>query len=203
MEFLLADLNLPYSTALAIVLALSFMEGLGVLIGLSLMSFLDNLLDIDIDADAEVSTGGITAFLGWLCLDRLPFLVWLILFLTSFSLIGFSINQWHPLSLNLSVPIALALATLITKILGQKIAKWIPKNETTAASVNDFKGKLATITVGKATKGNAAEAVLKDDFNQKHYVMVEPDHNEHSFEQGHQVVLIEKQQHCWIAVPFK
>lgn len=85
-EFLLADFNTGFAIALGMVIALAFLEGLGMLIGLSLMSLLDQIspIEFDLEVDAEFSHGGLTPILGWLCLNRLPLLIWLVLFLTCF-----------------------------------------------------------------------------------------------------------------------
>jgi hypothetical protein len=204
LAFFLADFNLPYSLALAIVIGLALIEGTGLLIGLSLGSLLDELFSIDVDLDAtpELSTGGFTAVLGWLYFNQLPFLVWLLLFLSSFGITGLTLNYIINLPLLITLPVTLVVTLFVSRILGKGIANIIPKNESSASSNRSFAGKLATITIGQATKGNAAEAVLHDEFNQKHYVMVEPEQATQVFKQGTQVVLIEKHKSSWIAVEF-
>ena len=52
-----------------------------------------------------------------------------------------------------------------------------------------FIGKVATITRGVARVGIPAEAKLRDTHGQMHYVLVEPDNPDASFEQGHEVLL--------------
>lgn len=210
MDFLLNDVNFAFSVALTIVLGLALLEGVALVIGSSVMTLLDDItgFDIDADVDADVSTGGLTAVLGWLCLDRLPLLVWLILMLASFGVTGLIYNYFILSSFNIEIlywlakPVALFSALIITHTMGGAIAKIVPKNETSAVSVNEFSGKVATITLGKASKGNAAEASLIDEYNQKHYVMVEPDNDNEEFLQGTKVVLIEKTNSSWIAAPF-
>ncbi|KGJ88041.1 YqiJ family protein [Thalassotalea sp. ND16A] len=207
LEFFLSDLNITYTIALAIVFGLALLEGIALLIGASVMSMLDDLVDIDIDAD--VTPGGLTALLGWLCLNRLPMLVWLVLILISFAITGLVYNYCIVTTLNIAVllwlskPVALIGAMLLSHYLGDAIAKIVPKNESSAVSTDTFIGKVATITLGKATKGSAAEAVLKDEFNQKHYVMVEPDDEHSSFTQGASVVLMEKTANSWLAAKLK
>jgi len=201
--FFSADFNLLYSSSILFVLCLGLLEGVGLLVGLSFASALDDLLPLDLDIDTELSSGGLNAIIGWLYLHRLPFLVWLLLFLSSFGIAGLSINYLSVLPSLISFPIALVIAIFSCRILGKKIATIMPKNESSAISSNSFSGKVATITVGKASKGNAAEAVLQDEFNQKHYLLVEPEEQDQEFIQGTQVVLIEKLQHSWLAIEFK
>ena len=87
-EFFVSDVNNWYSFALGIVIVLGLAEGLGLLFGLSLSALIDNVspieLDYEMDLDADVSQGGLTQILGWLCLNRLPLMIWLVIFLVSF-----------------------------------------------------------------------------------------------------------------------
>ncbi|WP_171022312.1 OB-fold-containig protein [Thalassotalea litorea] len=209
-DFLLNDVNFAFTVALTIVFGLALLEGVALVIGSSVMTLLDDLtgFDVDADMDADVSSGGLSSLLGWLCLDRLPLLVWLILILTSFGLSGLIYNYVVLSSFNVEIlywlakPTALFCALIITHTCGDIIAKIVPKNESSAVSVSGFSGKVATITVGKARKGSAAQASLVDEFNQKHYVMVEPGDEQQEFLQGTKVVLLEKVESGWIAAPF-
>lgn len=205
-DFLLNDLNIVFTISLLIVAGIALLEGVAVLIGVSVMGMLDDLIDIDLSAEADVSQSGLTSLLGWLCLNRLPMLVWLILLLTGFAISGISYNFLLTNNLNIELlywfrmPIAVIGSLYFTHFMGTIIANIIPKNETSAVSSTGFSGKVATITMGKASVGNAAQAVLKDEFNQKHYVMVEPENKQDIFPQGMNVVLIEKTNTSWIAV---
>lgn len=200
--FFVADFNLIYSLTLALVLGLAVIEGIGLLLGLSLANLLDDILPLDLDLDIEVPSGGVTAILGWLYLNRLPFLIWLVLLLSSFGIFGLSLNYITPQPLLTSLPITLVAALFITRYLSKIIVKIIPKNESSALSVTSFSGKVATITIGRASKGNAAEAVFHDEFKQKHYVLVEPEADDEIFEQGCKVLLIEKQAKSWLAIKY-
>ncbi|GLS90553.1 hypothetical protein GCM10007916_16200 [Psychromonas marina] len=184
-------------------MGLALLEGIGLVIGLSMASAFDDMFSFDIDVDATLPSGGLSGVLGWLYLSRLPVLVWLILFLTSFGIAGLSINFIVILPTLLSFPIALIIAIFSCRILGGKIATIMPTNESSAISSDSFTGKIATITVGKARKGSAAEAVLHDDFHQKHYLMVEPEVQGQEFMQGTQVILIKKLSRSWLAIEFE
>lgn len=209
-EFLLLTENSTYLTALMIVLGLGVIEGVGLLIGLSAMSVLDDLFNFDVDTDATVNMeGGATALLGWLCLDKLPVLVWLVLVLTSFGLSGLTLNFVSGLTLGgfipslIGIPVAITSAALITSRFGRVLAKVMPKNESSAITQDSFTGRLAMITVGTAKVGQPAEAVFKDNYEQKHYVMVEPLREEESFNQGEQVVLMDKGETFWTATKYR
>ena len=208
-DFFVADINFPFLVALGIVVLLSLVEGLGLLIGLSLMNLLDQLfpVDIDIDVDADVSAGGLTSVLGWLCLNRLPLLIWLVLFLTAFAVVGL---MFHYLLLSFGLPIgpvalslvvALVGGTWLTRLFGARLATILPKNESTAVSQHSFSGQFAHITLGNAETGKPAEALLKDPHGQQHYVMVEPADPDTVLSQGSRVLLLEKNDRAFAAVP--
>ncbi|TEW47862.1 OB-fold-containig protein [Psychromonas algicola] len=202
LDFFLADFNLPYSISISIVFAIACLEGVGLLIGLSISNFLEDLFSIDFVNDTELPSGGISATLGWLYLHRLPMLVWLLLLLSSFGIVGVTLNYLVLLPLWLTLPITIVATVFITRFLAKHLSKIIPKNESSATSSSSFVGKVATITIGKASKGHPTEAVVKDSYNQKHYVLVEPEESSKIFTQGMQVVLIQKQKSTWLAIEF-
>jgi len=209
-EFLLADINIGFAIALCSVLALATLEGVGMLIGLSMMNLLDHIspIDLDIDVDADLPAGGLTPLLGWLCLNRLPLLIWLVLFLTCFGIVGYSLNfilldnSMVNLSEFLTYSLSFILALYATHYIGKPLSRLLPKNESSAISNNSFNGLIATITIGTAKQDSPAEASLTDSFNQKHYVLVTPDDDNEEFSQGQQVVLVEKKESFWLAIKF-
>jgi hypothetical protein len=188
------------------------LEGVGMLIGLSMINLLDHIspidLDIDIDTDAELSMGGLTPLLGWLCLNRLPLLIWLVLFLTSFGITGYTLNYILLSSFTIHLHefilygFSLFLSLYTTHFIGVPLSRLLPKNESSSISNNSFNGIVATITIGTAKQDSPAEASLTDSYKQKHYVMVIPDSAHEEFSQGQQVVLVEKQDTVWLAIKF-
>ncbi len=211
-EFLFADPNQVFTIAFGIVLALGLLEGLGLLIGLSLSTMLDNLTpiewDMDIDTNTEFSGGGLTQIIGWLCLNRLPLMIWLVLFLSSFSISGYASNFLALSVLDRFLPTWMALvvglfgAVMLTRRCGPVLADILPKNESSALSVESFSGAVATITQGTARVGSPTEASFVDNFQQKHYVLVEPMESDQEFGPGQQVVLIQKGPNSWTATSY-
>jgi len=209
-EFLFADINTGFAIALSIVVVLGLLEGLGMLIGLSVMNLMDQFspFELDIDIDTDVSADGLTPLLGWLCLNRLPLLIWAVLFLTSFSIAGYTFNFLLLGTFSITLPtfvayiFAFTLAILMTRLIGKPLARVLPKNESSAVSNDSFTGQVAKITIGTAKKDSPAEAVLTDQFNQKHYILVAPDSANDIFNQSEEVVLVEKTANYWLAVKF-
>ncbi|MDO6619968.1 OB-fold-containig protein [Shewanella sp. 6_MG-2023] len=206
LEFLLINANTPYAIALTLVLTLAVLEGVGLVIGFSISSLLDHIspIDLDFDAGIDVAQTGLTPLLGWLCLNKLPLLIWLVLLLTSFTLLGYSLNflsyvyAGHLTSPIISTPIVLIASLFSTSILGRPLTRILPKNESLAVSTDSFSGLSAKITVGTAKLNSPAEAVLVDQHSQKHYVMVAPEFAEESFSQNEQVVLLRKSGSIWL-----
>lgn len=221
LDFVFCGENFPFALALGVMLGLALLEGVGALFGIGLSSVLDDLLpdfdfgldagldadidvdvdvdlDADVDADAELDAGSSTLAraISWLHVGKVPMMVLLVLFLTSFGLSGY-IFQGAVLHFSGSVlPSAVAgavalLATLpVVHIAGGVVAKLIPSDESSAVSQNSFLGQAATITLGKAEKGHPAEAKLRDQHGQTHYVLVEPMVEGEVFEAGETVLLI-------------
>lgn len=205
LEFLLSPSNSYYAIAFCIVLLLLLIEILGQLFGISVSQLLDNSADADVSSPA--SFNGSFDVLSWLGIKKVPALIWLISFLTLFAIIGVSVNlasmQLFELNLakNISAFFVLAFTMFFNGKVCHVLARFIPKEETSAVSKDSFSGLLANITVGTAKKGQPAEAVVKDEYNQKHYVLVEPIDDD-QFSQGENVVLVQKENSTWLVTRF-
>ncbi|UAA39574.1 DUF1449 family protein [Paraneptunicella aestuarii] len=211
-EFFTATGNLPYTFGLFLVLGIALIEGVGLLIGLSVMSWIDELtpFDLDVDADADVTAvPGFMAFLGWLCLSKLPLLVWLILFIGNFSVAGYIINYfWLNLTGDIlwqaiSVVPALLAAMYLTHLLGGWIAKIMPNTTTDAVSVESFQGTVAVLVQDGCRKGRPVEASMHDSFGTQQQVLVELVQEHLELNTGAQVVLTELDERgIWRVIPF-
>jgi hypothetical protein len=212
-ELYLASENLPFSISLTLMVGIALLEGLLTIIGAGFSQFLDNLIpDMDIP-DGNIDTGAvmetpslITKSFGWIKIGRIPMLVVLIVFLTSFAMTGYILQSIVKavFSTYLKSYIAVLPALVITlpfvKTISLLLAKFVIKDETSAVSRETFIGKLATITVGTAKRGTPAEGKLKDEHNQVHYVRIEPEKNDVQFEQGTEVLIVNKTRNIFIAI---
>jgi len=144
------------------------------------------------------SVSALSRVLGWLCVGKVPILILLVAFLTVFGLAGLVIQSVMVSFTGVLLPgilasiPALVIAIPSVRVIGTGIAKLIPKDETSAMGSDTFIGRVATITVGTARFGVAAEAKLIDTNGQIHYVMVEPDSPDIEFSTGTKVLIIEK-----------
>lgn len=206
MELFLADENIPFSIALAIMLMLALMEGLLTVVGAGISQALDSLLpDIDLEIDTpDTPNSGVTRFLAWLKVGQVPTLILLILFLLFFGLGGIALQQTTMAVMGEPAItwIAALLTTLITlplvRLSGGLLGHYLIRDETEAISTEEFTGHLATITVGEASQGNPAQARFKDEFGTFHYVMIEPDSDD-TFKQGEEVLLLNQRGNIFLA----
>lgn len=204
-EFLFSDTHFWFSTAIGIVLLLFLIEVLGLMFGMSIIGVFDDLTDIDSDMDGS----SVSALSSWLNLDKLPMIIWLVIFLTLFGLTGYLIGYGFSLftytlpPLWLSLPLAILGALTITGRFGIVLARILPKVESAAVHDDDFVGAAASITIGVARQGNPAEAKFTDKFSQSHYVLVEPFEEEEQFHQGDRIILIKKGPRSWLATRYK
>jgi hypothetical protein len=180
----------PFGAALALMVALSVLEGVGLLLAHSPSQLLDALLPEMPD--------GVDGPLGWLHLGKVPMLVLLILFLIGFALSGYLIQGIALTLIGSLLPAwvavipALLAGLSITSALGGLLAHVIPRDESSAVSEQSLIGRAGVVVRGVARVGLAAEAKVRDAHGRAHYVMVEPDLPGQVFEEGVNVLLVKK-----------
>ncbi len=177
----------PFVIAGFVLLILLAVELLGFFFG-GISGFLDNLLpesliDADLDADMSVDSDmslGLKA-LDWLYVGRIPTMILLILFIASFCITGFIIQQLaysflgHFISPWLAALDALVISVPLLKMLSALLYPILPKDESSAVSGDSLVGKPARILLGSASIGHPAQAKVTDEHGQSHFVMIEPD----------------------------
>lgn len=201
LDFLLASENIPFTTALTVMVMISVLEILGAMMGTGFSSVLDRLIphfefDYDLDSPYPSTLGPIGKVLSWLSFRRVPILVLLIIFLLVFGFTGLLIQDCVQSFFGFLLPgfVASVLAIVATFPLMRGItvilSKIIPQDETSAISRDSFIGKTAEITLGTARKGYPTQAKIKDRFGKIHYLMLEPDEPEEIFNKGNIVLLV-------------
>jgi hypothetical protein len=209
-QFLLSTGNMPFTVALVVMVALALLEVAGLIFGASVSDALETVAGGDTDGLSspvpEGSESGFSSLLSWLRFREVPVLVLLIVFLASFGLTGLVVQNVASSITGSMLPALLAsvpaffAALPCMRFFGGVIAKIIPKDETEAVSTQSFIGRTATIVLGRATQGKAAEAKLKDEHGQTHFVMLEPDLPDQTFEQGQSVLLVRQQGPMFYAI---
>ena len=193
MELILAPESWPFSVAVMLLVAITVIEGMGLLFGLSVSGWFDNLLP---ETLGDGMGGVADSWLGWLHLGKVPVLVLLVLLLMAFSIIGYTVNAvthallgFYPPAL-LSGIVALLGALPVVRIFGGFLARVIPRDETSAVLLEILVGRIAVIINGTARSNYPAEAKVKNEQGQTFYVRVEPDAPDVQFGAGEAVLLV-------------
>lgn len=202
MELLLAPENQAFAVALAVMVGIGALEGALTLLGMGASHLLDQLLpngfDADIDGPEMAEPGLLSGLLSWMYFGKAPALVLLVGFLMCFGLGGLILQGFVRFAGGgflpgwLAVVPALAVAIPGTRGFGAAVARFLPRDETTAVSEDDFVGTVATLILGEAAAGEPAQARLTDRHGQTHYIMVEPDATDDRFGAGDAVLLVSR-----------
>ncbi len=192
MDLFLAPESWPFTVAALLLVAIAVVEGLALLVGMSLSSWLDHFVP-----DAAHGVEGVSdSWLGWLHVGKVPILVLLVILLTAFALIGYVLNAlvhgtfgFYP-----PAPVSAVAAFLgalpVVRMSGAAIARLIPRDETTAVGFDSLVGRVAVVVTGTARANYPAEARVKNEHGQTLYVRVEPDGADLQFGAGESVLLV-------------
>lgn len=226
-EFILTEANRPFAIAIAAMLMIGVLELMLAMGGFGMMGFLDNLvpddwdldadldvdagvdmdmdadIDMDADLDGDAGLGGGTSFLqavlGFFGIGRVPLLVVIVAFLTSFGLAGYATQMVVHGVTGFYLPALLASGpavfggSFVTRYLAIGLSRLIPDVETEAVDSKTFVGRTAVVTMGEARAGKPAQGKLRDQNGQAHYLLIEPDQADLVFKQGDQVLLVSQQ----------
>ena len=188
----------PFAASLLLMVLIGTVELFGLLVGASVSQALDGMLPDMPGAELHGSSSALAQALDWLHVGRIPALVVLVVFLTSFGVLGLLLQGalnglvGIPLPSLLAVPAVFAASLPATRAVSGGIARIWPGDETSAVSPDSFVGSLAVITIGEARQGSAAEARLCDAHGQSHYLMVEPDDPQEVLRQGESVLVVRR-----------
>ena len=214
LDFFLAAENTSFAVAGIVTLAIGAMQILGLILGLGLSEAFENLLpdaevdldaslegDIDVDLDADPSLGEASLlgqFFGWLNVGRVPVLVLLLTFLTSFAVTGYivqavALGVTGLLPSLLVGPLALAAALPATRATSRVLGRILPKEETYAISPEELVGEIATVTLGPIRRRTAGKARVMDAHGNLHFVRVRSARPDASFDVGAEVLLVRRE----------
>lgn len=201
-DVLLSPANFWFSISLIAVFFVFILELVSTVFGVSLLGLGDDFAELDGEGFLN------TSFANWLNINKVPFLIYLVVLLTLFGLTGLIINGITASALGftlpafVSVPLAFVISLLVTARTVKIISGLLPSVESSAVNSDDFIGSVAEITIGKASRGNPAEAKFTDHYSQPHFVLVEPFEEEELFTQGERVILVKKNPHNWLATRY-
>ena len=194
---LLADHNMPFAAALLLMVMLAIAQAAG-------------LGGFEADADGDLDGGGdvgpMDGLLSVIGIGRLPFMMWLALFLLLFAAIGVGLQSLAaslaggPLDVLLASVLGGVAALPVAGALARPIAAVMPKDETTAITTDALVGRRARISTGWAKAGSPARATVHDRHGQLHNVMVEPHESGSQFAEGDEVLLVRREDETFYAI---
>lgn len=191
---LLEPHNLPFAAALCVMAVLALVQ----LIGLA-----DFFGDHDIGHDSGGAMDGLLSLVG---VGRVPFLIWLSLFLLAFAGLGLGIQAsaenltGGPLDAALASMFAGVAALPVAGLVSRPLGAILPGDETTAISVDELIGRRAHITDGVARRGSPARARVNDRHGMMHHVMVEPHEDSSELRAGEEILLVRREGEGFIAM---
>lgn len=181
--------NVIFSAALLLMLLIGAVQAVG----------LAGDMDADLHADADGDVGVADALLSWAGIGRVPFLMWLVIFLALFGALGIGLQQLitaltgAPGTKLLMVPLTAIATVPIAGAAARVVARVLPGLETTAIERDELVGRYAEISIGTARVGHPARARVDDIHGQPHQIMVEPDSDDQVFQAGESVLLIKRE----------
>jgi hypothetical protein len=200
-DFLFAPGNAPFSVALLVVMIIALLEGVGTLFGMGISGVMDSLfpeVGLEMDAPDMDSPTSLGRLLSWIRVKGVPVLILMIIFLTSFGLLGLMMQKiitgvfGQPLnSIIVTIP-AIFMSLPVVRLFGMFFQRYMPKDETSAVGLDSFIGLISTITLGEARTDFPAQSKLKDKFGKTHYIMVEPDDGDTTFRQHDDILLVRR-----------
>ena len=197
----LADYNLPFTVALGLMLVLAVLQIVGV------GDLFDADVEVDADFDAATSAGlggAVTTLLG---IGKVPFFVWLVVFLFLFAGIGFGIQGLAdsllgaPFDALLAAVLSLIGTLPVTATLVRPLGAIMPKDETSVVGLDSLVGRRGVIATGRATRGSPARAKVRDRHGHAHHVMVEPHEDSSEIHEGDEVLLVRREGQTFYGSP--
>jgi hypothetical protein len=203
---LLAPHNLPFLIAFGALAVIAVLQLTGV------SEIIEGAGEFDVgDSGGDgLEIGGfgdaLTTLLG---LGRVPLLIWLAALLFVFATIGV-IGQSVLASL-LGAPLSAGWATLLAggaalplnSLAMRPLGAIMPKDETTAISLDDLVRRDAEIQIGTARAGSPARAKVIDLHGQAHFVMVEPHDQTLALNAGDTVLLVRREGQTFYVVQYE
>lgn len=191
MDYFFAVESLPFTLAALFVIVIGLVEFVAVMAGFDVSGLLDHIVPENIDGAAD-------SWLGWLHVGKVPLLVLLVILLTAFAIIGFTLNALvhgvlgiYPFPL-VSSALAFVGALPVVRVTGTAIGRVLPKDESSAVSLEGLIGHVAVVLSGTAKAGYPAEARVKSEHGQTFYVRVEPETEAVEFGAGASVLLVKQ-----------
>ncbi len=204
--------NFPFAVALVLMALLALSQIVG---AADLLSGGDADVEVEFgaefdgDGSAMSSAGGfLDGLMSVIGLGRVPFLIWLAALLFLFAGIGMTVQAlaihfWDgPLHAGLASAIAGVLAVPLNGALVRPLASLLPKDESSAVTIDSFIRRDAVIQTGSARLASPARAKVIDRYGRPHFVMVEPHDPTIALQEGETVMLVRRDGETFYAIQY-
>jgi hypothetical protein len=192
--FLLAQANTPFLVSACLLGAILVLEIIGLILGFSSFHH-------DIDFSADLNGNGIPDYLevdshilGWFNPGSVPVMIFLVIFSTVFTILGYS-AQWVYEGLTgayapmlLSCPIVFSLTLPFVRWGSIVAAQLMPRDITSAVSLESLSNLSGPIVVGPVSNTQSGSIRVTDQYGTDHYVYVFAD-GEENIDVGETAVL--------------
>ena len=199
---LLEPHNLPFLIAFGALAVIALLQVTGV------SEAIEGATEFDSPDGLEMGGLGdaLTTLLG---LGRVPLLIWLAALLFVFATVGV-IGQGlltsllgAPLSAGWAALFAGAAALPLNSLAMRPLAAVLPKDETTAVTLDELLRRDGEIQIGTARPGSPARAKVIDIHGQAHFVMVEPHDQTQELRAGDTVLLVRREGETFYGVHYE
>lgn len=197
-DFFVAGPNTPFLVAACLVAAIFLIEVVALVLGHSLASQhgdIDYTLDANGNGIPDYLETGEFNLVGWLNPGHVPSMVFLLLFCGTYSIMGYT-GQWVFDGLTgqlapalLAGPVALAISLPFVRSATRVVERIIPKDESSAVTVESLTGDTGVITAGPITREKFGIARFTDKWGTDHSLMVALE-GEETVATGASVVLV-------------
>ena len=199
---LFADYNLPFLIAAGLMVLALVLQ----LVGLADWDIAGEP-DLDVDAADSGSAGLGGALLTLLGLGRVPLMVWLLVFLLLFTVIGMGLQAFAeeltgaPLYPALAALIAGGASLPLTAGAVRPLGRIMPQDETSAVGLDSLVGRRGTVSTGRALRGSPARTTVRDRHGHAHHVMLEPHEDASEIHEGDEVLVVRRDGQTFFGVP--
>lgn len=200
MDHILFDpANIPFTVAIGTVVLLTVIEALLLFAGASVGDVIGGVLPDDLG-----DVGG----LSWLGFGKAPLIVVLACFATLFGIVGLFLQAIAgsvgpgPFPPGIASVVALLLALPLTGRASRAIGRFLPSDETYVGDKGRLVGSIGCIVQGTATPTLPAECRVPDGHGGSLYVQVVPDGGCEAMTEGTKVLIVRREEHHFVAVPF-
>ena len=190
----------PFAVAGAMIVVVGAVELVAMLVGFSLSELVGRTVDIDTDGE-----NAWVIALAWMNVRGVPLLVYLMIALAFFAIVGFLIQDIaaaiaSPLPLILAVPAAVVVAAPFVRWTSGALAHLIPRDESYAVDLSSLVGRVGRVAVGPLDQGPPGRVRVKDEHDNLHIVTAIAAPDSPPLPQGAEVLLVDRINSRFIAV---